>query len=227
MKKCLLVLAYCCFFAYKHGFSQGQTNELDSFSKDTLHKPLIHVIAYGESIYSIAKKYNLSPNDLMLWNRLDKNTILDRGKTLLISPPPTASLSTNSDKTKVLAIPEDGIHIVQYGEYPYLIARKYNISPNNLLEWNGLSEHSKLDYGDKLWLINPNQEVKKENITEKETSKIPIPLNSIHEVKYGENIYSIAQKYSIKPNDLLRCNKLTIYSKIDKGMKLHLKSQNE
>ncbi|GAB4481290.1 MAG: hypothetical protein OHK0057_35810 [Thermoflexibacter sp.] len=225
MKKCLLALASCFFFVYEHGFSQS--NELDSFGKDSLHKPLVHVITYGESIYSIAKKYNLSPNDLMLWNKLDKNTILDRGKILIISPPPTASLSPNSDQAKTLTIPEDGIHIVQYGEYPYLIAKKYNISPNDLLEWNGLSEHSKLDYGDKLWLINPNQEVKKENITEKETSKILIPLDFIHEVKYGENIYSIAKKYGIKPNDLLRWNNLTIYSKIDKGMKLYLKSSNE
>lgn len=227
MKKCLLVLAFCCLFAYEYGFSQGQVNALISFGKDTLPKPLVHVITYGESIYSIAKKYNLSPNDLMLWNRLDKNTVLDRGKTLIISPPTTASFSSSSDQTKTLAIPEDGIHIVQYGEYPYLIARKYNISPNDLLEWNGLSEHSKLDYGDKLWLINPNQEVKKENISEKETSKMPIPLDFIHEVKYGENIYSIAQKYGIKPNDLLKWNNLTLYSKIDKGMKLRLKNQKE
>jgi len=224
MKKRLLILGFCSFFICGHGFSQVQVTNI---GEDNLYEPLTHTVAYGESVYSIAKKYNLSPNDLMLWNKLDKNTILDRGKILIISPPPTAP-SVNLKQANALTIPENGIHIVQYGEYPYLIARKYNISPNDLLEWNGLSEHSKLDYGDKLWLINPNQAVKKEeNVAERETSKTLIPLDFVHEVKYGENIYSIAQKYGIKPNDLLQWNNLNIYSKIDKGMKLWLKSQNE
>ncbi|MCU0391031.1 MAG: LysM peptidoglycan-binding domain-containing protein [Thermoflexibacter sp.] len=188
-----------------------------------------HTVSYGETLYAIAKKYNVSANDLLLWNNLSKSTILDKGQKLIVVPPPTATNATNlvsaEQKANITKIPEDKIHIVSYGEYPYLIAKKYGISPNNLLIWNNLDENSKLDYGDRLWLVNPTQSPSTEESAEK--GKRSIPEDFKHTVQYGENLYFIAQTYNIPINDLLKWNNLTIGSRIDKGNILWLKSPNE
>jgi membrane-bound lytic murein transglycosylase D len=230
--KTTFLIAFFTFIINGLGLAQSQlpvpeSVELDAPSLLTSSPSTnTHTVSYGETLYSIAKKYSLSPNDLLRWNRLDKTTKLDKGQMLILNAPPTASL-TVAQNEGVLAIPEDKLHTISYGEYPYLIAKKYGISPNDLLKWNDLNEDSKVDFGDKLWLVNPNQEAQIQEVAEKETTTTPIPADFKHEVKYGENLYSVAQKYGITPSNLLKWNNLTLDAKIDKGDKLWLKNPNE
>ena len=123
-------------------------------------------------------------------------------------------------------MPEDRIHHVKYGEYPYQIAKKYNISANDLLIWNQLDENAKLDYGDRLWLINPNAKVEASEVAEQASpSHLPIPTSAQHEVKQGDTIYNIAQKYGLAPADLMKWNLLSINVQLEVGTKLWLKQQ--
>jgi len=45
-----------------------------------------HVVKKGETLYSISKKYGLSLNQLMTYNKLSKNTVINPGQKLKISP---------------------------------------------------------------------------------------------------------------------------------------------
>ncbi len=215
-------------------FAQTSLSVADSSAIDSLmnhfstkvskpQNPDNHIVSYGETMYSIAKKYNLSANDLLIWNKLDKTTKLDKGQLLVLNPPPTTMLLKKENAA--ISMPVDKIHTVSYGEYPYLIAKKYNISPNQLMAWNKMDENSKLDYGDKLWLINPNAEVFAQGeLAEKASLISPIPANAQHEVNAGDTIYSIAQKYGLSPNNLLKWNKLSLHANLEEGQKLWLKT---
>ena len=216
--KTLFSIFFFLFFGASLSFSQ-EISKADSTST-----PTSHTVSYGDNIYSIAKKYNLSPNDLLHWNKLHKGATLDRGQVLLLAPPPTSALN-QSAKNSIWAIPTDKIHHVRYGEYPYQIAKKYNISPNNLLIWNQLDESSKLDYGDKLWLVNPNEKAETAEVAEQASVYAPIPESAQHEVKERDTIYSIAQKYGLVPADLLKWNQLNINTNLEVGRKLWLKAQ--
>jgi LysM repeat protein len=214
--KTLIVSIFAFFSVLTSAFAQ------DASKADSLSVPTTHTVSYGDNIYSIAKKYNLSPNDLLHWNKLHKGATLDRGQVLLLAPPPTSAL-TGASQGKILAIPTDKLHHVKYGEYPYQIAKKYNISPNNLLIWNQLDENAKLDYGDRLWLINPNEKAETAEVAEQASVYAPIPENAQYEVKQGDTIYSIAQKYGLAPADLLKWNQLSVNVHLEVGKKLWLK----
>jgi len=45
-----------------------------------------HVVKKGETLYSISKKYGLSLNQLMTFNKLSKRTVINPGQQLKISP---------------------------------------------------------------------------------------------------------------------------------------------
>lgn len=56
-------------------------------------QPRQHVVAAGETVWSVARKYNVSANDLASWNGLSQNMALRVGQRLLI---PVAGQSPNA-----------------------------------------------------------------------------------------------------------------------------------
>ena len=102
-------------------------------------KPIVtaqteHVVAQGETLYSISQIYKISVIEIMEWNDLLSST-LAVGQVLVIKgnaakPPPDYVL--------------DGmrIHVVQAGEGLYAVARIYEVSVDELVEWNDLESTS-------------------------------------------------------------------------------------
>jgi membrane-bound lytic murein transglycosylase D len=54
-------------------------------------RPGVHVVRFGDSLWTISRRYRISTDDLARWNRIDKNAILHPGQTLRLSPPPTTA----------------------------------------------------------------------------------------------------------------------------------------
>lgn len=50
----------------------------------------------------------------------------------------------------------DSYHIVQAKENLYRLSLKYNVTVDNLLQWNNLSDKSSIKIGTKLWVRDPN-----------------------------------------------------------------------
>lgn len=78
---------------------------------------IIHVVQPGDTIYSIASKYNISPQKIIMDNELQNPNELVPGQTLVILIP-------------------DIVHVVQPGETLESIAKKYNTTVVNLLQLN-------------------------------------------------------------------------------------------
>jgi LysM repeat protein len=105
-----------------------------------------HKIRKGESLFTIAKQYNMSVDKLKELNRL-KDTKLQQGQVLIVS-------QTDSRSEKLKDTPVK-IHKVKSGESFYSIAKTYGCTVSELKSLNGLAEN-KLNLGDKLKVNDRN-----------------------------------------------------------------------
>ena len=78
---------------------------------------IIYTVRPGDSIYQIARRYNVTPEDIAETNGIDLGDSLVVGQSLIV---PT----------------DTSTHIVNLGESLYLIARQYNVSLDQLLAAN-------------------------------------------------------------------------------------------
>lgn len=102
-------------------------------STDALRSDLsfFHEVQKGETLYSLAKKYNIRVDALQFLNNLSDVTI-QVGQRLIINP------NLPSADTKEPQ-PTPGIHIVRQGETLFSIARLYKTSPEEIASNNQLN----------------------------------------------------------------------------------------
>lgn len=142
----------------------------------------IYVVQRGDTLYSIANKFNTTVNEIKSLNNLSTN-ILEIGQNLKI---PTDSNQVNPN--------EFSVYTVQKGDSLYSIANKFNTTVQKLIELNKLSS-TNLSVGQKLY------------ISEKQDN-LPNSTN-FYTVKSGDSLYSIAIRFNTTVNDIINNNNLT------------------
>lgn len=159
---------------------------------------ILHRIGAGETLYSLAKKYNVSVDELKKTNP-EVAAGLKVGQVLKVPAPlpatTTASTTLESAKT----------HKVAAGETLYSIATKYAVSVDELKKANpGLS--SSLSVGQELNL--PSKAAATTAVAAKPTTTAgAAPQQTIeHKVASGETLYSIAKKYNVSVEDIKKAN---------------------
>ena len=98
----------------------------------------IHKVQPKETLFSISRMYSVSVDDIKSWNNLKDNAlsvgqdilIKKGGSTVSSTPPP----STTSNEKKMT-------HTVAAGETLYSIAKTYNVSVDQLRQWNNLQSN--------------------------------------------------------------------------------------
>lgn len=135
-----------------------------------------YVVKKGDSLWSIAREYGLSVAELKALNNLSSNT-LHIGDTLLVS-------SVNSTDDNI----SDEYYTVKSGDTLWGIAKKYNMSVNDLKSLNNLSSNN-LSIGQKL-------------IVSKASS-------NDYTVVAGDTLWGIARKFNVSVDDLKSLNNLT------------------
>jgi len=97
---------------------------------------MIHVVQPGDSIYSIARRYNISPQKIIIDNELQNPNVLVPGQTLVILIPET-------------------VHVVQPGETLAQIAQRYNTTTAELLQLNpSIDFADEIMPGDQITIMN-------------------------------------------------------------------------
>lgn len=154
-----------------------------------------YVVKEGDYLSTIADKYNVSVSDLMEWNKLSNDKILVGQKLKIFSD---TKVVEKKDK-KEESTKNKTVHVVEQGESLSQIAAKYDVTVEDLSEWNEL-ENDKILVGQKLIVAEPKQQKK---TTEKKKTK-----TATHTVKEGENLTEIADKYDVSIDDIKEWNKL-------------------
>ncbi len=133
-----------------------------------------YTVLKGDTLWSIARKFNLSVDKLKSINNLNSN-LLSVGQRLIVSE---NSLS------------ESNTYIVKKGDTLYSIAKKYNLSVDELKSINNLGNDT-LSIGQKLII--------KDNKIE----------NKVYTVKKGDSLYSIARRFDTTVSTLADLNNLS------------------
>jgi LysM repeat protein len=118
-----------------------------------------HVVAAKETLFSIARQYDVSLDELKKANKLTENN-LSLGQELII--PSVAKLVTAAAPTEMKSA--NAMHTVVAKETMYSIAKQYGISLQQLKEWNNLQDE--LPIGRTLLVVQPkyNTQVTTTNI---------------------------------------------------------------
>ena len=196
-------------------------------------KTIKHTVVSGESIYSIAKKYDVSESDIYELNPKSKGALLQL-KTVLLIPNKKSKSKSNKEVSSSKNATET--HIVESGESLYKIAKKYDISLEKLKELNPDIKPESIQIGDKIVVSakkvkeapkekeTPKENKPKEN-KPKETKTVvaevanpvnPVNMdanlctdelgNKVHTVTKGETLYRLSKKYKVSVKDLEEMN---------------------
>ena len=185
-----------------------------------------YIVQKGDSLYSIANKFNTTVDKLKKLNNLTSN-LLNIGDSLVINEIPIVSEGNND------------IYIVQKGDNLYQISIKFNATVEEIKDLNNLSNNTLnigqklivptgitdnvyvVEKGDSLYSIANkfNTTVDKiktlNNLTSNllnidQTIKIPTQdSNNIYIVQKGDSLYKIAQRFNVTVEEIKNLNNLT------------------
>ena len=143
-----------------------------------------YTVKSGDSLWSIAKKYGISVDELKAANNLTSN-VLQIGQRLNI--PSMSGITTK---------PENYInYTVKAGDSLYSIASKNDLTVQELKNYNNLTSN----------VLQIGQILK---IPVVSTEEVPIGKYSEYVVKSGDSLYSIGKKYGYTPQQLIDYNNL-------------------
>jgi len=108
-------------------------------------------------------------------------------------------------------------HRVKSGDSMWDISRKYKVNLRALAKWNGMAPTDKLKIGKKLTVwVNPSS-------AKAIISSAPSKTRKIHyQVRNGDSLARISDKFQVKMKDLMRWNKLNPAKYLQPGQKLTL-----
>lgn len=135
------------------GLEIGQLLKVPYLKKDTRATDVAtHKVAPKETLFSIAKQYGVSLDELKQANNLTDDALVI-GQELTI-PKKTSQVYPVSHRPAEVTKNADGLHTVVQKETLYSIARQYNVSVDQLKQWNNL-EGSELKIGQTLQVVQP------------------------------------------------------------------------
>lgn len=194
----------------------------NSFAQQTFK----HKVVKGESVYIIAKKYDVLESEILALNPQAKG-LLQLDMELRI---PKKSKKKELEKRKF--IPKGPAHTIAPGESLSTIADKYNISIEKLREANPHIINDQIQMGELLALPkNVKKEVPKKETKKEESKKEEQKINkkqeystSKHVILPGESFYSIAKQYKITVDELRVANPQVTNDQLKAGEELTISS---
>lgn len=155
-----------------------------SFAQDATH-----TVKQGETLFSIAREYDVDVQKIQDWNNLGGNE-LSVGQTLLIREPSSDTAIT---------------HTVQEQETLFSISKQYNVSIAEIKNWNELSNNN-LEVGQELTIYPSEKSTQNQQslVIDKDTQR-----NSYYTVKSGDSLYRIAEEHDMSVDELKSLNDLS------------------
>ncbi len=158
--------------------NSGDLQENPSSTSDT-----VYVVKSGDTLYSIALRYDTTPNAIINKNNLT-SSVLTIGQQLIIPADPE---STGKDDMTT-----NNTYVVQNGDSLYSISRMYGISVDDIKNANNLTSNI-LTIGQVLTIPT--------NATNSNTSNLYV-------VQKGDSLWSIANRFGVSINQIRMINNL-------------------
>ncbi|WP_432459860.1 MULTISPECIES: LysM peptidoglycan-binding domain-containing protein [unclassified Agarivorans] len=170
----------------------------------------------GDSLSVIAKRYNTTSKQIKELNKLSSNKI-KTGQHLLVPVSSRKQSAYTLSQTQRLAskqkTPHGDIKLsyrVKSGDSFWSIAKAHQVNHRDIASWNGMAPSDMLKPGQKLiiWQKTKLNDQRIQTIT--------------YQVRNGDSLSRIAQKFKVSVSDLLKWNKLNKNNYLKPGQKLKL-----
>jgi len=155
-----------------------------------------HEVKAGETLFSIAKTYNITVKQLREWNSLEGNQ-LRIGQVLLVTNPEGGDADTV-------------VHEVEPQETLFSLSKEYGVSIAEIKQWNNLEDNA-LKIGQSL-IIHTGGDDKRDlsgtggtaSLVESKTET----ANTYYTVKSGDTLFEIAREHGMSVTELKNLNDL-------------------
>jgi membrane-bound lytic murein transglycosylase D len=151
---------------------------------------LIHTVRRGDSLYSIARRYNSSVSAIRQANGL-RGSLIRPGQTLVV---PRFGYTTAQPDRRIAS---DGSYVVQRHDTLWDIARSFDTSVNRLCAANGLERWQPIHPGQRLRIPAGSGPVESSKSTRSSTT---------YRVRKGDTLYAIARRFGVSVSALRRAN---------------------
>lgn len=192
----------------------GQVLTIPSTSGTNPNTTFVYTVKRGDSLYSIARKYDTTVNELIKLNNLKSNT-LSIGQQLRIP-----EMYTPAEQ---MTLPEFINYTVKKGDSLYSIAKANNIDVDTLIKDNSLSSNT-LSIGQNLKIRVMDGGVIEECIGPDYTPPDTQPTIT-YTVKKGDSLYKIANAYNTSVTAIMNLNNLTT-NNLSVGQQLKIPSSS-
>ncbi len=168
-----------------------------------------HKVKRGESLSTIAKRYNTSVRSIAAANNIGKSYMIRAGRTIKIPQRGYKQPSPKLAKSKKnYRHPKK--HIVKRGDSLWIIARRYDTRISIIMELNNLTSKD----------LHIGQVLNIPPLAKKTPVSIPAGGKIVYTVKQGDSPYSISKKFKISLKQFMAINNLSNKSSIYPGQEL-------
>jgi membrane-bound lytic murein transglycosylase D len=134
-----------------------QTNRTNPTLEDTQEEKILplpqnmrHTVKAGETLYGIARLYRIGVMEIVSLNDLSLQDGIKPGQVLKLPSPERADQILS--KAEKSAVDNQFLHEVRTSDTLYSIARQYNVTIKEIMEWNEKKDFS-LTVGEKLKIL--------------------------------------------------------------------------
>ncbi|MCI1633785.1 MAG: LysM peptidoglycan-binding domain-containing protein [Liquorilactobacillus nagelii] len=164
-------------------------------------------VAKNDTVWGLAKKYNVSIDSIESTNHISTNShLILQNQSLTIPDKSSNTTKTNTDSSNTSSV------TVNSGDSLWTIAQKYGTTVANLQKLNGFSDSETLiTVGQSLKVSGTATTTATQTTkTATTTSQVTVSANHVtYTVKSGDSLYTIAQEYGISVDSLRSSNNLS------------------
>ncbi|MCG6969195.1 MAG: LysM peptidoglycan-binding domain-containing protein [Gammaproteobacteria bacterium] len=177
-----------------------------------------HKIEAGETLGTIAARYNTTISAIQKINKISDATIIS-GESLII--PVASANASNSQSSKVE-------HTVEQGDTFWNLAKQYDVSIKHIAEWNSMTPEDYLIPGQTLVIwqntISPSDKLDQRLVKTRFTAppKRSTTRKITYRVRNGESLSLISKKFRVDVDDVIQWNALEEENDLRPGQHLKL-----
>ena len=172
-----------------------------------------YVVQAGDNLNTIAKKHNVSVEQIKLWNNLSDANIQLESKLKIAD---LGKESQTTEPAKPMYKTEE--YVAVKGDNLVKIAKKFSVTIEDLKTWNALSDGN-VQLGSTL--IVSKKEIILDKMSSKENVAAAKPQTKQYFVQKGDSLFSIAKKYRVTISDIKKWNQIN-GEDLKPGMKLKI-----